>query len=320
LLHEALRRVLGDHVTQKGSLVAPDKLRFDFSHNKAVTADEAAQVEAMVNAQIRANADVVTRLMSPEAAIEAGAMALFGEKYGEEVRVLSMGAPEPSKSGGARIYSTELCGGTHVRRTGDIALFKIVGESAVSAGVRRIEALTGEGAFGYLAGQDRLLAAAASAMRAQPVELADRITQLLDERKKLERELAEAKRQLAMGGGAESAAPTVREIAGVKLMARVLDGVDAKDLRPLIDQAKDKIGSGVIAFGAGAEGKAAIAIGVTPDLTARFNAVELVKAAVEALGGKGGGGRPDMAQAGGADPSKLPAALDAVAAAMQRSA
>jgi alanyl-tRNA synthetase len=315
LLHEALRRVLGEHVTQKGSLVAPDKLRFDFSHNKAMTAEDVSAVEALVNAQIRANADVVTRLMSPDAAIEAGAMALFGEKYGDEVRVLSMGSQE-----GARIYSTELCGGTHVRRTGDIALFKIVGESAVSAGVRRIEALTGEGAFGFLSGQDRLLANAAAAMRAQPAELADRIVQLLDERKKLERELAEAKRQLAMGGGGDGggAPQTVRDVAGVKLLARVLDGVDAKDLRPLIDQAKDKIGSGVIAFGAGAEGKAAIAIGVTADLTGRFNAVDLVKAAVEALGGKGGGGRPDMAQAGGTDPSKLPAALDAVAAAMQR--
>jgi alanyl-tRNA synthetase len=315
LLHEALRRVLGDHVTQKGSQVAPDKLRFDFSHNKAMSPEETAAIEAMVNAQIRANADVVTRLMSPDAAIEAGAMALFGEKYGDEVRVLSMGSAE-----GARVYSTELCGGTHVRRTGDIAVFKIVAESAVSAGIRRIEALTGEGAFAFLAGQDRMLSNAAAAMRAQPAELADRISQLLDERKRLERELADAKRQLAMGGGAESATPTVRDIAGVKLMARVLDGVDAKDLRPLIDQAKEKIGSGVIAFGAGAEGKAAIAIGVTADLTARYNAVDLVKAAVEALGGKGGGGRPDMAQAGGTDPSKLPAALDAVAAAMQRGA
>jgi alanyl-tRNA synthetase len=315
LLHEALRRVLGDHVTQKGSLVAADRLRFDFSHNKAMTADEIASVEAMVNAQIRANADVVTRLMAPESAIEAGAMALFGEKYGDEVRVLSMGAAE-----GARVYSTELCGGTHVRRTGDIAVFKITGESAVSAGVRRIDALTAQGAFDYLSGQDRLLAQAAAAMRAQPAELADRISQLLDDRKKLERELAEAKRQLAMGGGGGEAAPAAREIDGVKLMARVLDGVDAKDLRPLIDQAKDKIGSGVIAFGAGAEGKAAIAIGVTADLTSRFSAVDLIKAAVEALGGKGGGGRPDMAQAGGTDPSKLPAALDAVAAAMQRGA
>jgi alanyl-tRNA synthetase len=313
LLHEALRRVLGDHVTQKGSLVAADKLRFDFSHNKALSGEETAAVETLVNAQIRANADVVTRLMSPEAAIEAGAMALFGEKYGEEVRVLSMGAQE-----GPRVYSTELCGGTHVRRTGDIAVFKIVGESAVSAGVRRVEALTGEGAFSFLAGQDRLLTAAAAAMRSQPAELADRIAQLLDERKKLERDLAEAKRQLAMGGAAEAAAPAVRDLGGVKLMARVLEGVDAKDLRALIDQAKDKIGSGVIALGAGADGKAAIAIGVTADLTARFSAVDLVKAAVEALGGKGGGGRPDMAQAGGTDPAKLPAALDAIAAAIAR--
>jgi alanyl-tRNA synthetase len=315
LLHEALRRVLGEHVTQKGSLVAPDKLRFDFSHNKALTAEETSSVEALVNAQIRANTDVVTRLMSPDAAIEAGAMALFGEKYGEEVRVLSMGSAEAGS-----VYSTELCGGTHVRRTGDIALFKIAGESAVSAGVRRVEALTAQGALDYLSGQDRMLAAAAAAMRAQPAELADRIAALLDERKKLERELAEAKRQLAMGGGGEAAAPTVRDIAGVKLLARVLDGVDAKDLRPLIDQAKDKIGSGVVAFGAGADGKAAIAIGVTADLTARFNAVDLVKAAVEALGGKGGGGRPDMAQAGGTDPTKLSAALDAVAAAMSERA
>jgi alanyl-tRNA synthetase len=311
LLHEALRRVLGTHVTQKGSLVAPDKLRFDFSHPKPLSDAEAAEIERMVNDHVRANDDVVTRLMTPEKAIAEGAMALFGEKYGEEVRVLTMGADE------GRVYSTELCGGTHVRRLGDIGLFKIVSESAVAAGVRRIEALTGAGALSYLNDYHRLAREAAAAMKAAPAELPERISQLMDERKKLERELSEARRQLAMGGGASGAANDVVDVAGVKVMARTVEGVEPKDLRSLVDQAKQTIGSGVVALATSAEGKAAIAVGVTEDLIKRFNAVELLKKGVEAVGGKGGGGRPDMAQGGGPDGAKLQAALDAITAAMK---
>ncbi len=311
LLHEALRRVLGTHVTQKGSLVAPDKLRFDFSHPKPLSEAEAVEIERMVNDHVRANDDVVTRLMTPEKAIAEGAMALFGEKYGEEVRVLTMGADE------GRVYSTELCGGTHVRRLGDIGLFKIVSESAVAAGVRRIEALTGAGALSYLNDHHRLAREAAAAMKAAPAELPERISQLLDERKKLERELSEARRQLAMGGGTSGAAADVVDVAGVKVMARAVDGVEPKDLRTLVDQAKQRIGSGVVALATSADGKAAIAVGVTEDLIKRFNAVELLKKGVEAVGGKGGGGRPDMAQGGGPDGAKLQAALDAITAAMK---
>ncbi len=311
LLHEALRRVLGPHVTQKGSLVGPEKLRFDFSHPKAVSEAELAVIEAQVNDMVRANDGVVTRLMTPEKAIEQGAMALFGEKYGDEVRVLSMGANE------GKTYSVELCGGTHVRRLGDIGLMKIVGESAVAAGVRRIEALTGAGALAYLNEQHRLVREAASAMRASPAELPDRISQLLEERKKLERDLSDARRQLAMGGGGGGSANDTADVGGVKLMARAVEGVEPKDLRALVDQAKQQIGSGVVVFATAADGKAAIAVGVTEDLAKRFNAVELLKKGVEAVGGKGGGGRPDMAQGGGPDGAKLQAALDAIVAAMK---
>jgi alanyl-tRNA synthetase len=313
LLHEALRRVLGTHVTQKGSQVGPEKLRFDFSHPKPLSEAETAEVERLVNSQVRANTDVVTRLMTPEKAIEEGAMALFGEKYGDEVRVLSMGSDE------GRTYSTELCGGTHVRRLGDIALFKVTSESAVSAGVRRVEAVTGAGALAYLNDFYRAAREAAAVIRATPADLPERITQLMDERRKLERELAEARRQLAMGGGASAGAADEGEtINGTKLMARVLSGIDPKDLRTLLDQSKQKLGSGVIALAtASADGKAAIVVGVTEDLVKRFNAVEMLKKAVEAVGGKGGGGRPDMAQGGGPDGTKLDAALDAVRAAMK---
>jgi alanyl-tRNA synthetase len=313
LLHEALRRVLGTHVTQKGSQVGPEKLRFDFSHPKPLSEAETAEVERLVNSQVRANTDVVTRLMTPEKAIEEGAMALFGEKYGDEVRVLSMGSDE------GRTYSTELCGGTHVRRLGDIALFKVTSESAVSAGVRRVEAVTGAGALAYLNDFYRAAREAAAVIRATPADLPERITQLMDERRKLERELAEARRQLAMGGGASAGAADDGEtINGTKLMARVLSGIDPKDLRTLLDQSKQKLGSGVIALAtASADGKAAIVVGVTEDLVKRFNAVEMLKKAVEAVGGKGGGGRPDMAQGGGPDGTKLDAALDAVRAAMK---
>jgi alanyl-tRNA synthetase len=314
LLHEALRRVLGPHVTQKGSLVGPEKLRFDFAHPKAVSEAEIATIEAMVNTMVRANEDVVTRLMTPDKAIEQGAMALFGEKYGDEVRVLSMGID------GGKTYSVELCGGTHVRRLGDIGLMKIVGESAVAAGVRRIEALTGAGALGFLNDQHRLVREAAGAMKAAPAELPERIAQLMDERKRLERELSEARRQLAMGGGGSGSTGDVVDAGGVKLMARTVEGVEPKDLRALVDQGKLKIGSGVVAFATVADGKAAIAVGVTEDLVKRFNAVELLRKGVEAVGGKGGGGRPDMAQGGGPEGAKVADALAAIAGAVKAAA
>ena len=284
LLHEALRRVLGTHVTQKGSQVGPDKLRFDFSHPKPLSEAEATEVERLVNSQIRANAEVITRLMTPEKAIEEGAMALFGEKYGDEVRVLSMGSDE------GRTYSTELCGGTHARRLGDIALFKVVSESAVAAGVRRVEGVTGAGALAYLNEFHRVAREAASVIRSTPSELPERITQLMDERRKLERELSEARRQLAMGGGGGGNADDgVQDINGVKLMARALEGIDPKDLRALVDQSKQKLGSGVIVLATASDGKAALVVGVTEDLSKKFNAVDLLRKAVEAVGGKGGG-------------------------------
>ncbi|MCP5433488.1 MAG: alanine--tRNA ligase [Alphaproteobacteria bacterium] len=313
LLHAALRRALGPHVTQKGSLVAPERLRFDFSHQKALTGEELERIEAEVNALVRQNGEVTTRLMSPEEAVGAGALALFGEKYGEEVRVLTMGrVPEEAEK--PRAFSVELCGGTHVARTGDIALFKIVSESAVASGVRRIEALTGEAARAFFVGEERTLREAAAALKTTADELVPRLEALLAERKRLERELAEARKAIAMGGsGAASAGPAVREVAGIRLMASALDGVPAKELRGLIDDAKKKLGSGVVAFVTVADEKASVAVGVTSDLTARVSAVDLVKAAARALGGQGGGGRPDMAQAGGPDGSKAQEALAAVA-------
>jgi alanyl-tRNA synthetase len=316
LLHEALRRVLGDHVTQKGSMVGPERLRFDFSHPKPMVAEEIAEVEAIVNRVIRQNTEVSTRLMTPDDAIAAGALALFGEKYGDEVRVLTMGLDDAKPNG---TYSVELCGGTHVRRAGDIAIFKIVSEGAVASGIRRIEALTGEGARRYLVEQERTLKEAAGALRIAPEDLPSRVVSLMEERKRLERELAEAKKKLAMGGGSGGGAAEeqAEELGGVKLIARKLEGVNPKDLRGLIDEGKKKIGSGVVVYVAVSEdGKGAIAVGVTEDLTSRLNAVELVKAGAAAMGGKGGGGRPDMAQAGGPEAEKADAALDAVRAAM----
>jgi len=316
LLHEALRRVLGDHVTQKGSMVGPDRLRFDFSHPKPMTAEEIAEVEAIVNRVVRQNRDVTTRLMTPDEAIEAGALALFGEKYGDEVRVLSMGVNDDFVGTDGKAYSVELCGGTHVHRVGDIAIFKIVSETAVASGVRRIEALTAEGARLYLVEQDRLLREAAGALKIAGEDLPARVTSLMEERKRLDRELNDAKKKLAMGGGAGEAAPS-QSVGGVNVVARVLDGVNPKDLRGLIDEARKQIGSGVVALVTVSEdGKGAIAVGVTEDLTSKFNAVELVKAGSGAMGGKGGGGRPDMAQAGGPDGDKADAALEAVKAAM----
>jgi len=306
LAHAALRNRLGAHVTQKGSLVAADRLRFDFSHPTALTAEDIAAIEAEVNAEIRANEQVVTRLMSPDDAIAAGAMALFGEKYGEEVRVLSMGRTTD------KTYSVELCGGTHVRATGDIGLFRIVSESAVSSGVRRIEAMTGEGAFRYLAGREDALKGAAAVLRTTPEDVEARVAALMDERRKLERELAEAKKALALGGGNAAAASADEEVGGVKFSGQVLDGLDPKELRGLLDQAKTRLGSGVAVIVAVNEGKASIAAAVTEDLVGKVSAVDLVRAGVEALGGKGGGGRPDMAQGGGPDGDKAAEALAAV--------
>jgi alanyl-tRNA synthetase len=314
LLHAALRNALGGHVTQKGSLVAEDRLRFDFSHPKALTTAEIAAIEAEVNAEIRHNEPVTTRLMSPDDAVSAGALALFGEKYGEEVRVLSMGRGDWQGSG--KSYSVELCGGTHVRATGDIGLFRIVSESAVSSGVRRIEALTGEAARQWVVGREEALKAVAATLKTAPEEVEARVAALVDERRKLERELAEAKKQLALGGGGGAAPSADEEVGGVKFSGQVLEGMNPKELRGLLDDAKKRMGSGVAAIAAVNEGRAAFAVGVTDDLIGRFSAVELVQAGVEALGGKGGGGRPDMAQGGGPDGEKAAEALAAVRAAL----
>ena len=307
LLHAALKRVLGPHVSQKGSLVAPDRLRFDFSHPKPVTTDELERIENLVNAIIRQNGDVSTRLMPTDQAIKAGAEALFGEKYGDEVRVLTMGE-EPD-----RAYSVELCGGTHVRRLGDIGLFTILSESAVAAGVRRIEALTSEGARRYLSGQAEIAREAAAALKTSTGELPARVAQLADERRKLEREIAEARKALALAGPARESGDEAKTISGVKTVLRVVEGVSAKDLKGLADNAKAKVGSGVVAFVAVADGRASLVVGVTDDLTSRISAVDLVRLGAEALGGKGGGGRPDMAQAGGPDGAKAKDALEAIA-------
>ncbi|MBF0392484.1 MAG: alanine--tRNA ligase [Alphaproteobacteria bacterium] len=310
LLHAALRDILGEHVTQKGSLVTPDRLRFDFAHPKAVGADELRQVEAIVNRQIRHNAEVGTTLMTPDDAIKAGAMALFGEKYGDEVRVVAMGDD-------ATKFSVELCGGTHVRRTGDIGFCKVVGEAAVAAGVRRLEAVCAAAAEAWVAEGDEVLKRAADLIKAAPVELPARISQLQDDRRRLERELSDLRRQMATGGGAAAANRTV---AGVTLAGRVLDGVPAKDLKGMADDIKKQIDSGVVALIAVNEGKASLVVGVTADLTARLSAVDLVRAGAEALGGKGGGGRPDMAQAGGPDGDKAEQALAAIGQAIELAA
>jgi len=313
LIHEALREILGKHVTQKGSMVSPDRLRFDFAHPKPVSDDELRVVERIANDIVLQNATVATRLMSIEDARETGAMALFGEKYGDEVRVVAMGtALEGGKAG--KDYSIELCGGTHVTRTGDIGLIKIVGESAVAAGVRRIEALSATGARGYLNARDEALRAIAARLKITPDAVAGRVDALLVERKKLERQLAEAKTQAALGGGGNgSAADDIRDVGGVKLLVRALEGVSPKDLRGLVDESKKRIGSGVVAIvGVSDEGKAGIAVGVTDDLTNTLSAVDLVRAGAEAIGGKGGGGRPDMAQAGGPHGKNASDALDAI--------
>jgi len=309
LLHEALRQVLGDHVAQRGSLVAPDRLRFDFSHPKPMSESEIERVEDIANDKVLENSEVATRLMAVDDAIASGARALFGEKYGDEVRVVAMG-----EAGNALGWSVELCGGTHVARTGDIGLVSIVSQGAVAAGVRRIEALTGQAARQHLTRESRRLEQLAQLVKAPVGEVDVRLAQLLEERKRLERDLAETRKRLAMGGG-EKSGDGIRTVGEVKLLARAVDGVDIKDLKGLVDEGKKRVGSGVVAIvGVTGEGKAGIVVGVTPDLTERYNAVELVRKGAEALGGKGGGGRPDMAQAGGPDGSKAQAALDAVAA------
>lgn len=306
LLHAALRERLGAHVSQKGSLVAPDRLRFDFSHPSALSADDIAAIEADVNREIRGNEDVTTRLMTPVDAVAAGALALFGEKYGDEVRVLSMGALTDKH------YSVELCGGTHVDALGDIALFKIVSESAVSSGVRRIEALTGEAARQWLNQRDERLREAAAALKSAPDEVPARVIQLVEERRRLERELSEAKKALAMGGGGSAPAAGPEDVGGIAFLGQVVDGLDPKGLRGAVDEMKQRVGSGVAALVAVNDGRASVAVGVTEDLVGRVSAVDLVKAGVAALGGQGGGGRPDMAQGGGPDGAQGAAAIEAV--------
>jgi len=320
LLHEALRLVLGDHVAQKGSMVSADRLRFDFAHPKPISADELASVEDIANRVVLENTAVSTRLMSIDDARESGARALFGEKYGDEVRVVTMGVVIDEANSVLKPYSVELCGGTHVQRTGDIGLVAIVAESAVAAGVRRLEARTGEGARKALRQDSRALADLAHLLRAPVGEAAHRLEALIEDKRKLERELSEAKRKLAMGGGGGGEAP-IKEIAGVKFYARAVTGVDMKDLKSLADEAKPTVGSGIIAIAATAEdGKASLVVAVTPDLVKRFNAVDLVRLGAAALGGKGGGGRPDMAQAGGPDGAKANEALAAVAAGIEAKA
>ncbi len=309
LLHATLRDILGPHVTQKGSMVSQDRLRFDFSQTRAVTVEELREIEERVNAVVLQNEDVSIRLMTPGDAIEAGALALFGEKYGDEVRVLMMG----TACGGRQDqpYSIELCGGTHVRRLGDIGLFKIVQESAIAAGVRRIEALTGEAARRYLEDQVRLGLSAAAELKTSLTELPGRIATLLDDRKKLEHELSELKKKLALSGTASSAGDDILEVKGVRVFRKTLSGVSSKDLRSLIDEGKNRIGSGVVAFVSVIDGKAALAVGVTDDLTSKLDAVKLVRAGAQAVGGSGGG-RPDMAQAGGPNADKAQEALERI--------
>jgi len=315
LLHEALRQVLGDHVAQKGSMVAPDRLRFDFSHPKPVTADELEKVEDIANDIVLQNAPVTTRLMALDDARASGARALFGEKYGDEVRVVAMG----EGSGNTLGWSVELCGGTHVKRTGDIGLITVLGDSGVSSGVRRLEALAGKAARRYLNSDSRVLREIGAEIKAPANEIKMRVGQVLVEAKRLERDLSDARKKLAMGGGGKSGAEAsdIRNIGDVKLLARAVSGIELKDLRSLADECKKQVGSGVVAIvGLSADGKAGIVVAVTDDLIKRFNAVDLVKKGAEVLGGKGGGGRPDMAQAGGPDGSKADAALAAIEAAL----
>ncbi len=304
LLHAALRQVLGTHVMQKGSLVGPDRLRFDFSHYEALTADEIDRVERLVNAQIRANAPAETEVMTPEAAQAAGAIALFGEKYGEQVRVLRLGD-----------FSMELCGGTHVERAGDIGLFKIIAESGIAAGVRRIEALTGEQALAWVEDNEQRLQRLAEMLRGSPAELEGRLQQLLERSRKLEKEVAQLKARLATGGGGRDLADEAVEIEGIRVLAsRLADGTDAKTLRDTVDRLKNRLGTAAVVLGCATEdGKLRLAAGVSKDACERLKAGELINRVAEQVGGRGGG-RPDFAQAGGSNPQQLDAALAAVPA------
>jgi alanyl-tRNA synthetase len=299
LMHAALRRVLGPHVQQKGSLVDPDKTRFDFSHNEPMTEGEIREVEALVNREIRRNHDVSARIMKYDEAIKAGAMALFGEKYGDEVRVLGMGD-----------FSTELCGGTHVRRTGDIGFFKIVAETGVAAGIRRVEAVTGEGALRWVQEREGRLAEAAAALKTSPDDVAQKIAQMQDSVRSLERELARLKSKMASSQGNELA-ESAADVNGVKVLAATLDGADSKTLREALDKLKDRLRPAAIVLAAADGPKVSLVAGVTSDLTAKLKAGDLVNFVAQQVGGKGGG-RADMAQAGGTDASKLPAALRSV--------
>ncbi len=313
LLHAALRKHLGDHVTQKGSMVSADRLRFDFSHNKALTLTEKALIEKQVNQVIRQNNPVGTKLMTPDEAIDAGAMALFGEKYGDEVRVVSMGhEDQDAQNYSPQNYSIELCGGTHVERTGDIGLFKIISEGAVASGVRRIEAITGAAAGDYVTEQENYLNQAVALLKTTPVQLPERLMALLEERKAAEKANTELRKKLAMGGGAEGDGSDIKTIGKIKFIGRILDGIQAKDLRGIADEAKQKIGTGVIALLTVNDGKASILTAVTDDLKDSISAVDLVRAGSIAVGGKGGGGRPDMAQAGGPDGAKAAGAIKAI--------
>jgi alanyl-tRNA synthetase len=317
-LHEALRQVLGDHIAQRGSLVAPDRLRFDFVHPKPITPDELGRIEDIANDVVLENDEVTTRLMGVDEARDSGARALFGEKYGDEVRVVSMGKAAREHGSNALGWSVELCGGTHVRRTGDIGLISVTGESAVSSGVRRIEALTGRHARQHANDTAALAKSAATELRTTLEDMPARIASLMEERKKLERDLSDVRKKLAMGGASASngglaSAAGIREVGDVKLLARSVENIEMKDLKSLADAGKKQLGSGVVAIvGVAEDGKAGVVVGVTSDLTTRFNAVDLVRVASEALGGKGGGGRPDMAQAGGPDGAKAGAALSAI--------
>ncbi|MEK9850565.1 MAG: DHHA1 domain-containing protein, partial [Candidatus Puniceispirillum sp.] len=313
LLHEALRLVLGDHVAQKGSMVGPDRLRFDFSHQKAVTREELERVQKIVNGRIRMNSEVLTRIMTPDAAIELGALALFGEKYGDEVRVVQMGGVSDTVPDKA--WSVELCGGTHVARTGDISLMKIISESAVSGGVRRIEAVTHEGALAWIESREAILNAAADVLKIAPDQLASRVAQLVEDRKKAERDISQLRRKLLAGGGG---AGDSRVINGVTYVGRVLEDTPARELKSMADEIKASLSQAVICLVATDGGKASIVVAVTADLVDRQNAVDLVKVGSAALGGGGGGGRPDMAQAGGPNAAQAAAAIEAVSAALSK--
>jgi alanyl-tRNA synthetase len=312
LLHEALRQVLGEHVAQKGSLVSGERLRFDFTHMKPISDAELAEVEDLANSIVLRNEPVITRVMGIDDARESGARALFGEKYGDEVRVVSMGTVDGAN--GPRPYSVELCGGTHVARTGDIGLVTIIGEGAVASGIRRVEAKTADAARHHLNGEARRLREVATLLKSPADSAPERLEALIEDRRRLDRELSDARRKLAMGGGGSNAPDDVRDIGGIKLFARAISGVEMKDLKSLADEAKQSIGSGIVAIvGVAADGKAGVVVGVTADLTSRFNAVDFVRVASERLGGKGGGGRPDMAQAGGPDGDKADEALAGIA-------